>query len=69
MRSARRQHRAIPEPRQAVNRRGIANALAALHSDTPVSPERAAAIEREHAQVPYRKSPQGELVLEIAAGE
>lgn len=64
MRAARRQSRAIPDPRQAVNGRGIAQALAALYSDEPVSPERAAAIERELAATPYRKHPQGELELE-----
>lgn len=69
MRAARRQPRAVPEPRQAVNGRGIANALAALYSDAPISPERAAAIERELAATPYRKPPQGELGLELPSGE
>lgn len=69
MRAARRQFRAVHQPRHAVNARGITQALAALYSDTPLSPERAAAIERELAATPYRKHPQGELRLEIASGE
>lgn len=63
MRSARRPHRATPKPPQAVFDRGMAKAYAALYATEPLTPEQAAAVERELAAVPYRKPPQGELPL------
>lgn len=41
----------------------MAKAYAALYATEPLTPEQAAAVERELAAVPYRKPPQGELPL------
>jgi hypothetical protein len=49
MRTARRQLRAVPASRQAVNGRRLAEVMSLLYSDTPTTPEQAAALQVELA--------------------
>lgn len=67
MRPARRQHRASNRRPAPATSSGLRACLAALYSEAPITPERAAALQRELAAVPYRKARQGEL--ELRTGE
>ena len=59
----RRQHqRVLHRPPNAADRRGMAAAIHALHAGAPMTPDEAAAHEREAALVPYRRR-QGDLAL------
>lgn len=62
MRAARRQHRATPTSRQAVNGRRIADALALLYAPDTLPEEQRAALLHTLEQAPYRKA-QGDLPL------
>lgn len=63
MRAARRQHRASPQSRNATFDRGMQQAYAALYSTEPVTPERAAALQRDLSAP--RATRQGDLLLEV----
>ncbi len=69
MATARRQYRSAPSRYKPATTRGVQACLAALYSDTSITPERAAALQRELSAVPYRKPPQGELALLPGAPE
>jgi len=62
MRAARRQPRAIPTSRQAVNGRRIADALALLYAPDTLPEEQRAALLRTLELAPYRKA-QADLPL------
>ena len=62
MRAARRKHRATPTPPHRAAKR-FGECLRLLYSGETLTPERAAAVEREQVAAPYRRHPQGELEL------